>query len=152
MGTEIERKFLVSSDSWRSTCTKCSTPRQGYLAGKADDPAEVRVRLTEQAAYLTIKGGGGLVRAEFEYQIPSDDAGLIVENLCGSAIIDKKRYEVPYRSATWFVDEFLGRLQGLFLAEIELPNERAFVELPDWTGAEVTHDPRYRNKFLAFGE
>ena len=52
--------------------------------------------------------------------------------------IDKNRYTVLRREATWEIDEFLGANAGLVIAEIELKDER-----PSWLSTEVTGDPRY---------
>ena len=35
------------------------------------------------------------------------------------------------------------------MAEIELPDEKTVVALPDWIGIEVTDDHRYKNNNLA---
>ena len=66
MPVEIERKFLVVSDGWRSGAIGqrfC----QGYLARA--DGVTVRVRRAGARAYLTVKGEpNGIVRPEFEYE------------------------------------------------------------------------------------
>ena len=48
----------------------------------------------------------------------------------------------------WEVDEFHGRLEGLVVAEIELPSEDTTFARPEFIGAEVTGDPRYYNSNL----
>jgi len=53
MGVEIERKFLVTDDSWRSAATEAIPMEQGYLAGSG---VTVRVRRSGDRAWLTIKG------------------------------------------------------------------------------------------------
>ena len=45
--------------------------------------------------------------------------------------------------------EFFGDNAPLVTAEIELPDEKTVVELPDWIGLEVTNDHRYKNNNLA---
>jgi adenylate cyclase len=47
------------------------------------------------------------------------------------------------------VDEFLGANAGLIVAEIELDDEAEAFVRPSWLGAEVTHDGRYFNSYLA---
>jgi CYTH domain-containing protein len=49
----------------------------------------------------------------------------------------------------WEVDVFEGENAGLVVAEVELESERQSIDLPDWVGLEVTHDPRYLNANLA---
>lgn len=149
MALEIERKFLVENAGWRAMVRRASRLRQGYLtASDADDIAEVRVRRTDSGGFLTIKGKGGLVRAEFEYEIPSEDADAILATLC-RPLIEKTRFEVELDGIVWFIDEFFGANHGLVLAEVELENEHQLVQLPEWVGAEVTEDARYKNANLA---
>jgi CYTH domain-containing protein len=76
MALEIERKFLVkaNSRSWMKHAS-ASNIRQGYLCD--DVRRSVRVRINEQAAFLTIKGQTvGMSRHEYEYAIPVDDADI----------------------------------------------------------------------------
>lgn len=87
MATEIERKFLVKGDQWRSLATGIEY-RQGYLSTKKG--CTVRVRLVGNQGYLTIKGlTQGCSRAEYEYPIPADDAQEMLDNLCEAPLIEK---------------------------------------------------------------
>ena len=151
MGIEIERKFLVADPAWRKAVRGEGLRMvQGYLAtGSASAPG-VRVRLAGPDAWLTVKGPGGLVRAEFEYPIPVEDAQAMLA-LCPWPAIEKTRWAVPHEGHLWTVDEFHApaRLAGLILAEVELPSEDTAPPLPDWLGAEVTGDARYSNAALA---
>jgi CYTH domain-containing protein len=149
MGIEIERKFLVAGEGWRQGTSGPGVPmRQGYLS--ADGPAVVRVRLAGPRGFLTIKGPGGLVRAEFEYEIPPRDAEDLLA-LCAEPPLAKTRWPVPHHGHLWTVDVFESpaRLAGLVLAEVELPDAGVAPPLPDWLGQEVTDDPRYANASLA---
>jgi adenylate cyclase len=146
MGTEIERKFLVRSDQWRVGAVG-EIYRQGYLA--ADPDRTVRVRVAGDRGTLTVKGRAeGLARAEFEYEIPVQDADEMLDTLCLRPLIEKVRYRVPHAGRTWEVDEFVGENRGLVLAEIELGDAAETVELPGWAGREVSDDPRYYNANL----
>jgi adenylate cyclase len=144
MPVEIERKVLVASDSWRG-----HFPGQRYCQGylsKGD--VTVRVRRAGPRAFLTIKGSGeGIVRPEFEYEIPVDEAEEMFK-LCRRPLIEKTRYEVLHQGVLWEVDEFEGENAGLVLAEVELEHPDQPVALPDWIGDEVTADQRYRNSQL----
>jgi hypothetical protein len=96
MPVEIERKFLVASDSWRE---HASGQRycQGYLS-KGDDT--VRVRRAGPRAFLTIKGSGErMVRPEFEYEIPVEEAEEMFK-LCRRPLIEKTRYEVLHQGSS----------------------------------------------------
>lgn len=143
MGQEIERKFLLRDAGWRDAIEKSEEIRQGYLS------RGVRVRRIGTRGLLTIKGPGGLVRAEFEYDIPLDDADAMLADLCSHPLIEKTRHTVQHAGRVWTVDEFHGQHAGLFLAEIELDRPDARISLPDWVGEEVTGNPRYQNATLA---
>jgi CYTH domain-containing protein len=146
MGKEIERKFLVIGDDWRSL-GRGSVYSQGYLA--SEPRRTVRVRIADAKGYLTIKGATqGISRAEFEYEIPIEDAQQLLEQLCDRPFIQKTRYKIPYGDLLWEVDEFAAENQGLILAEVELRDPKQAIDLPNWIGAEVSHDPRYYNSNL----
>lgn len=146
MATEIERKFLVKGDQWRSLATG-TLYRQGYLSTKKG--CSVRVRLAGNQGYFTIKGATqGCSRAEYEYPIPAEDAQEMLDNLCEAPLIEKTRYKIEYAGLTWEVDEFAAENQGLIIAEVELTDENQSIELPEWIGKEVSDDPRYYNANL----
>jgi len=146
MPTEIERKFLVKGDEWRTLATG-TVYRQGYLSTKKG--CTVRVRLVGDRGYLTIKGSTkGISRAEYEYPIPAEDAQEMLDNLCEAPLIEKTRYKIEFAGLTWEVDEFAGENQGLIIAEVELTDENKTIELPDWIGKEVSDDSRYFNANL----
>ena len=145
MGTEIERKFLVSGDGWRQGPSVMY--RQGYLS--TDKERTVRVRYGGERAFLTVKGENtGATRSEFEYEIPRKDAEEMLDQLCERPLIEKRRYCVQLGGLTWEIDEFVGENEGLVLAEVELEDEGQVVEPPPWAGREVTGDPRYFNANL----
>lgn len=148
MAQEIERKFLVSGDSWRKAVASSSQFMQGYLS--SGDKATVRVRThDDRTAALALKGKArGMVRAEYEYDIPIEDARELLE-LAQPNVIAKRRHLVPFGGLTWEVDVFDGKHGGLILAEVELESTEQEVQLPDWVGREVTDDDRYYNASLA---
>lgn len=146
MGIEIERKFLVKDDRWRSLATGILYC-QGYIS--SEKGRTVRVRIIGNQGYLTIKGAGtSLVRSEFEYVIPVEDAEEMLQTLCDRPLIEKKRHKISFGNLIWEVDEFLGDNQGLIIAEVELSDPNQIIELPDWISEEVSHDPRYYNSNL----
>lgn len=144
MSKEIERKFLVVNESYKSCSREVHTIAQGYLS--ADPKATVRVRVFDNKGFLTVKSKNvGATRDEWEYEIPLQEAEEML-NLCDpSAIIRKTRYRV----GAWEIDEFGGRLEGLVVAEIELNFEEQEFEKPSFIGDEVTGDPRYYNSNLS---
>ena len=54
MGVEIERKYLVSNDGYKSGYTRKSEYRQGYLS--TDKERVVRIRSINGQGFITIKG------------------------------------------------------------------------------------------------
>ena len=146
MAKEIERKYLVVDDAWRSRAVG-TVFRQGYLSTVKE--RTVRVRVAGDRGYLTIKGiTVGAVRSEFEYEIPRADADQMLDELCEQPLIEKTRYEIEAGELTWEIDEFAGVNEGLIVAEVELEDEAQGIALPDWVGMEVSHDPRYFNANL----
>lgn len=158
MPTEIERKFRLRSDSWRTAASPADEPaggtlmRQGYLS---DAPGRtVRVRVAGERAWVTIKGPpsssvGAPVRLEFEYPIPAADAIVMLDALCPRPQIQKTRFRRLHAGHIWEIDVFHAENQGLVVAEVELDGPLERVELPEWIGTEVTSDPRYANSSLA---
>jgi adenylate cyclase len=144
MGKEIERKFLVKGFTWREV--KGAMIRQGYLNSAKE--RNVRVRIIEDKAYLTIKGiAVGASRLEFEYEVPYKDAAELLE-ICEKPLIEKRRHRVLEGGFIWEVDEFFGENEGLIVAEVELESEDQAFHKPDWVGEEVTGDTRYFNSNL----
>ena len=122
---------------------------QGYIC--SDPDRTVRVRVRGDKGFLTIKGRGsedGLSRYEWEKEIPVSEAFELMA-LCGSGVIDKTRYLVPFGKHIYEVDVFHGANEGLVLAEIELSDEQEAFEKPSWLGEEVTGDVRYYNSMLS---
>jgi adenylate cyclase len=145
---EIERKFLVEDGAFLEGRAGTEI-EQGYIAVGEN---VVRVRIAGDEARLTLKRNvNGLVRLEYEYPIPVDDARELLERLCGGRVIRKRRFRIEYAGHIWEVDIFHERYAGLLLAEIELESVDEEVELPGWVGREVTRDPRYFNAALACG-
>lgn len=146
MAKEIERKFLVSGDAWRALA-KGTTYRQGYLSTVKE--RTVRVRTIDDAGYITVKGiTTGATRAEYEYEIPAEDANRMLDDLCEQPIIEKDRYKIEFDGLIWEVDEFAGVNKGLIVAEVELTSEDQNFTKPDWIGDEIADDPRYFNSNL----
>lgn len=146
MATEIERKFLVTGDAWRSKGTRVLL-RQGYLCNEVD--RVVRVRVNGNDAYLTIKGRTeGIGRSEYEYGIPTADAEEMLRTIAQRPIIEKYRTTFRHAGHTWEIDEFLGANAGLVVAEVELRDADDELEVPPWVGREVSHDARYYNANL----
>ena len=149
MALEIERKFLVSAESLSEIhLTDGEKISQGYLS--TDVEKTVRVRIKKNRGFLSVKTKNiGIVRSEFEYEIPLADAEELLK-LCEPKILNKIRYKIEYKNHIWELDIFEGKLAGLILAEVEINSPDEFVEIPDWVGQEVSNDSRYYNVNLIF--
>lgn len=146
---EIERKFLVVNNDFKSQATSQNRIVQGYL--NSNPERTVRVRIKGNKGFLTIKGKGnesGTSRMEWEKEINLHEAEHLL-SLCEKGYIDKIRYEIPVGNHTYEVDVFGGENDGLIIAEIELTQEDETFEKPSWLGIEVTGDERYYNAYLS---
>lgn len=147
MATEIERKFLLLDDSWRSEIEKSKNIRQGYLAGS--EKSSIRVRIEDDKANINIKSATlDVIRREYEYPIPVEEANEILDSLCEGPLIEKTRYHVHHGNHLWEIDVFSGDNEGLVVAEIELGGVDETYERPGWLGEEVSDDHRYYNVCL----
>ncbi len=146
MAIEIERKFLVKKNSWTRP-NEGTLYIQGYLSSSPE--TTVRIRIAGKIGFITIKGKTtGFSREEFEYEIPVEDAEILLKK-CKNAPIKKIRYKVLLNGTLWEIDEFLEENSGLLMAEVELPDENASFFRPEWLGREVTDDKRYHNSHIA---
>ena len=145
---EIERKFLVLNNDYRTQAVRKSEIAQGYIGTQPGKT--VRIRIQDDKAYITIKGKrneSGLSRFEWEKEIDPEDARQLMQ-LCDTPIITKTRLYIPAGKLTFEVDEFHDVNEGLVVAEIELHNENETFEHPQWLGQEVTNDKRFHNSHL----
>lgn len=111
----------------------------------------MRVRLRDDKAFLTIKGkASGIIRSEYEYNIPQNEAEEMLKTLALDPPVEKIRYIVPAENGLfWEVDEYLNANFPLFTAEIELPDTETSFALPDWIGEDISCDNRYTNRALS---
>lgn len=148
MALEIERKFLVTDESYKAIAFHSDRIAQGYICREGGNSARVRVR--GEKGYITIKGPStddGLSRYEWEKEIPASEAWELMK-LCHGGIIDKTRYLVKSGRHTFEVDEFHGDNEGLVVAEVELEELDEKFECPQFIGKEVTGEKRYYNSHL----
>jgi CYTH domain-containing protein len=144
--TEIERKFLVDLAEYynSSPAAIIYNIKQGYLFDT--NIGVLRFRQSNNQYFLTIKNKtNSLTKTEVEFEITKEQADALTPMV--EQWITKTRYDVYYEKK-WEVDFFLGNLDGLVLAEIELDSEDEVIILPSWIGKEVTQDTRYSNSNL----
>lgn len=149
MNLEIERKYLVTAMNGVELPEGLPID-QGYL--NPPGGTTVRVRTKGSKGYLTMKlapeegetGGGAIVRREFEYEIPHEDARALLA--VALARLRKTRYTLPGGVE---LDIFHGPHEGLILAEYESPDGSQPGPVPGLEWREVTSDPRYSNAWIA---
>lgn len=147
MAQEIERKFLVCGE-YKTKAYKSVRITQGYIL--SDKRKSVRIRITNEKAFITIKGESsedGLSRFEWEKEINVNEAKELLK-LCSDNFIDKTRYLIKHGNHIIEVDEFHEDNEGLVIAEVELKSETDTFLKPDYLGEEVTGISKYYNSQL----
>ena len=146
---EIERKFLVLSEAFKTEAFNKIRIIQGFLSTHKE--RTVRVRIKGKKAFITVKGisnNEGTSRLEWEKEIPVKEAETLL-SICEPNLIEKTRFEIKSGNHVFEVDEFYGENEGLIIAEIELTSENEDFKKPDWLGKEVTGDVRFYNSLLS---
>tara|TARA_Y100001968_G_scaffold263662_1_gene252295 strand:+ start:208 stop:708 length:501 start_codon:yes stop_codon:yes gene_type:complete len=148
MGIEIERRFLVKNEDWKSQVILSEDFSQAYLNSSLEDWT-TRVRIIDnKKAYITLKSSlNGFINNEFEYSIPFKDAFELIK-LSKYKII-KTRYQVKINKKNWVVDIFEESNFSLEIAEIELNSESEKILVPSWCGQEITGIKSLSNAYLA---
>lgn len=143
MNIEIEHKYLVKDSSFKTLATESHIISQGYLSREKNKT--IRIRTIDNKGFITIKTKTILdSRKEFEYEIPYSDAADLL-TICEPPVLKKIRHIVPFEGFIWEIDEFLDELQGITLAEIELPKSNTKYDIPSFIGENVTNNPNYYN-------
>ena len=148
MALEIERRFLVEGEDWKTIASNPQHLRQGYLSTSIEGWT-VRMRILEQnKAWLTLKApAGGISKYEFEYLIPLDDAECLWEK--APYKLTKTRYELNIDGDDWVIDCFKESNSPLVIAEIELTSPDQQIQKPAWCHQEITTNQELSNAALA---
>jgi adenylate cyclase len=149
MALEIERRFLVAGEGWRSHVCWSRRLRQGYLAA-GPEGVTVRVRQAAEKAWLTLKASAssdGLVRHEFEYPIPVADATALLA--MAPRQLAKCRHGLDLPGGDWVLDVFEGPNAPLVVAEVELADAEHSIIPPAWCVQEITGRPELSNAALS---
>ena len=145
---EIERKFLI--DALPEALNDFS--HQEYLQGYLSTSPTLRVRREGETYVLTYKGSGLMKRTEYNLPLTAESFAHLLEK-CDGLRIEKTRYRIPLSGTklTAELDVFHGALSGLWLVEVEFPDEESAARFlpPAWFGPEVTQDARYQNSSLS---
>lgn len=147
--TEIERKFLITSEKFIDQSHTKYEIAQGYL--NSNPERTVRIRIRDKQGFITVKGKStqdGTTRFEWEKEIDYNEAQQLLL-LCEDYIISKTRYLVTCGQHTFEIDIFHGDNKGLIIAEIELSDANEKFEKPEWLGEEITSQKQYYNSYIA---
>lgn len=144
---EIERKYLIKTMPENLSAYNFKQIEQGYLC---TGPV-VRIRRSNDDYYLTYKGGGLMVREEYNLPL-TKEAYEHLKAKADGIIISKKRYLIPLTDKlTIELDIFEDELSSLVLAEVEFETEEeanSFIP-PEWFGEDVTFSSAYHNSVLS---
>ena len=152
MSDEIERKFIVEQKYHHLFLDRHhdSYLEQMYLQTNPTVRVTYEEHRGKEVGWIAVKGApreGGLVRSEWEYEIPATAARAMMAEFSTAPIIKKVRHEIEVNGDVWEVDIlYLDKgVKHLVVAEIEKPSldEAKNVELPYWIGQEVTGDHRF---------
>jgi len=148
MNREIERRFLVEPKRL-PRLRKGRLQIQAYLNTDPETKVEIRIRIENKKAILTLKNSlDTVVRQEFEYKIPLQDAKKLLK--LTDKIVKKVRYNLIVEGKKWFIDFFQEKNFPLIIAEIELNNRNEKFSKPLWIKKEITNNPSYTALSLAF--
>lgn len=149
MGKEIERKFLLmyGTEIPIPETSEITLIKQAYIY--ADMDKHVRVRIYDyrpDTGLIGIKYTSSLVRDEFEYEIPIEDAQIMYDK--SDMKIEKKRISFMIGEEHYDIDSFPN---GLSYVEVEFKSleDMKNWEIPNWFGEEITGVKEYSNIALA---
>ena len=144
---EIERKYLLHSLPDNLEQYPSRRIEQSYLC---TEPV-VRIRKQDESYWLTYKGKGMMVREEYNLPLTAAAYEHLKQKADGISL-SKTRYLLPWAdSLTIELDVFDAPYSGLWLAEVEFPDEdsaNGFLP-PEWFGEDVTFSGKYHNSTLS---
>ena len=136
MAVEIERRFLIKNDQWKTFVTQKISIEQGYLSYDLNDWI-IRLRFNGEVYKIAIKKHiKNFTNYEFEYTIPSSDGEKIMSNLKNK--IKKERFFLKVDKRNWIIDCFKEENYPLEIAEVELTKEEETISSPTFLAREIT--------------
>lgn len=146
---EIERKFLIDKEQLPDNLSHYphNTLEQAYII---TEPV-LRIRKKNESYILTYKGPGLMKREEAEFPLSKEAYENLLTKTEGN-VITKTRYKIPEKNnLTIELDIFHGLFQGIYLAEVEFPDEKSALSYtpPVWFGKEVTNETTFHNSTLS---
>ena len=143
---EIERKFTVKEIPYNLNDFECLEIEQGYICV---NPV-VRIRKENDNYYLTYKSKGKMEREEYNLPLNMESYVHLKTKVDGN-LISKKRYLIPCEIYTIELDIFMGKFDGLIIAEVEFNSKEeaiAFIP-PEWFDEDVTFSKEHHNSYLS---
>lgn len=144
---EIERKYLIHNLPENLETYPRKKIEQAYLCTRP----VVRIRKQDEDYFLTYKGGGMMVREEYNLPLNKEAYEHLKEKADG-IILSKTRYLIPLENdLTIELDIFDSPYENLWLAEVEFSSEEeanTFIP-PEWFGEDVTFSSAYHNSVLS---
>ena len=136
MNLEIERRFLIKNNSWRTYIINQVQIIQGYLSSN-NDGWIVRLRSENKEFKLTLKKHiMNSTSLEFEHTIDSNEGNQILSHIKNKIV--KQRFYLKVNEQNWIVDIFQDSNAPLEIAEIELASEYEKIFIPDFISKEIT--------------
>lgn len=146
---EIERKFLIDKKQLPDNLSQYphNDLEQAYII---TEPV-LRIRKKNESYILTYKGQGLMKREETEFPLSKEAYEKLLTKTEGN-VITKTRYKIPENNnLTIELDIFHGLFEGIYLAEVEFPDEASALSYtpPVWFGKEVTNETTFHNSILS---
>lgn len=146
---EIERKFLIKKTLIPEGLS--AYPHHDLQQAYIITEPVLRIRKKDDSYILTYKGTGLMKREEVEFPLTKYSYEKLLTKTEGN-IITKTRYNIPTsHNLTIELDVFHGLFEGLYLAEVEFPDEETALSYtpPHWFGKEVTNEITFHNSSLS---
>lgn len=146
---EIERKFLISKSNLPANLS--SYPHDDLEQAYIITEPVLRIRRQNNTYVLTCKGHGLMKREEAEFSLTRESYEKLLAKVEGNTIV-KTRYRIPEKNnLTIELDIFHGLFEGIYLAEVEFPDEESALSYnpPTWFGKDVTNEITFHNSMLS---
>lgn len=102
-----------------------------------------------RACHLTIKNIKKNSRKEYEININKETFDNLWPLTKDRRLIKTRKTAIK-NGVKFLIDEYKGKLEGLYIAEIEFPTleEAKNFKKPKWLGKEVTYEDEFKNRNL----
>lgn len=146
---EIERKFLIKKEQLPNDLE--SYPHNQLEQAYIITEPVLRIRKKNDQYILTYKGQGLITREEAEFPLTESAYQKLLTKTEGN-VITKTRYKIPEKDGlTIELDIFSDIFEGLYLAEVEFPDEETahLYSAPAWFGPDVSNENTFHNSTLS---